>query len=86
MLDEHNRKNVHERVREMLTHGGPSTEQLDNKPAAKRPLLQAFNEWLDAAEAQTTDRQLDSYLRDSDSCEDIRRLLEWWDPQRKKYR
>ncbi|KAH9364043.1 hypothetical protein HPB48_016381 [Haemaphysalis longicornis] len=86
MLDEQGRKNVHDRVREMLTQGGPSTEQLDNKPQRNVPLLQAFNEWQDAAEAQTTDSELDSYLRESDSCEDIRRLLEWWDPQRKKYR
>ncbi|KAH9361951.1 hypothetical protein HPB48_003640 [Haemaphysalis longicornis] len=69
-----------------LSQGGPSTEQLDNEPAAKRSLLQEFNEWQDAAEAQTTDSELDSYLRDSDSCEDIRRLLEWWGAQRKKYR
>ncbi|KAH9378669.1 hypothetical protein HPB48_008495 [Haemaphysalis longicornis] len=83
MLDEQDRKNVHDRVREILTdvhlrlsQVGPSREQLDNEPKAKRSLLQEFNEWKDAAEAQTTDKELDSYLRDNDSCKNIRRLLE----------
>ncbi|KAH9379590.1 hypothetical protein HPB48_019061 [Haemaphysalis longicornis] len=93
MLDEQDRKNVHDRVREMLTdvhlrlsQGVRSRQQLVNEPTAKRSLLQKFNEWREAAEAPTTDSELDSYLRDSDSCEDIRRLLEWWGAQRKKYR
>ncbi|KAH9367076.1 hypothetical protein HPB48_021787 [Haemaphysalis longicornis] len=93
MLDAQDRKNVHDRVREMLTdvhlrlsQGGPSTEQLDNKPAPKRSFLQEFNGWQNAAEAQTTDSELDSYLRDSDSSEDVRRLLESWGAQRKKHR
>lgn len=83
---------MHDRVREMLTDvhirsspGEPSAEQLVNEPPVKRTFLEEFREWQDAAEAQPAVSELDSYLRESDSCEHIEKLLDWWGTQRKKY-
>ncbi|KAH6942575.1 hypothetical protein HPB50_008067 [Hyalomma asiaticum] len=93
VLDEQERKSVHDRVRELLIdvylrlpQGETSTDHPDYEPPAKRTSLDEFKEWRDAAETQPADSELDSYLRDSDSCEDIEKLLEWWEAHRRKYR
>ncbi|KAH7953041.1 hypothetical protein HPB49_004004 [Dermacentor silvarum] len=84
VLEEQERKTVHGRVRELLIDVHlrfpqieTSTDQPDNAPPAKRSFLDEFKEWHDAVEIQPADSELDSYLRDSDSCEDIEKLLEW---------
>ncbi|KAH6935732.1 hypothetical protein HPB50_008673 [Hyalomma asiaticum] len=83
VLDEQERKSVHDRVRELLIdvhlrlpQGETSTDHPDYEPPTKRTSLDEFKEWRDAAETQPADSELDSYLRDSDSCEDIEKLLE----------
>lgn len=93
VLEEQERKTVHDRVRELLIdvhlrfpQRETSTDQPDNGPPAKRTFLDEFKEWHDAVETQPADSELDSYLRDSDSCEDIEKLLEWWEGQCSKYR
>ncbi|KAH6921123.1 hypothetical protein HPB50_027893 [Hyalomma asiaticum] len=62
VLDEQERKGVHDRVRELLIdvhlrlpQGETSTDHPDYEPPAKRTSLDEFKEWRDAAETQPAD-------------------------------
>ncbi|KAH7964716.1 hypothetical protein HPB49_000918 [Dermacentor silvarum] len=67
VLEEQERKTVHDRVRELLIdvhlrfpQRETSTDQPDNGPPAKRTFLGEFKEWHDAVETQPADSELDS--------------------------
>ncbi|KAH8021205.1 hypothetical protein HPB51_013306 [Rhipicephalus microplus] len=65
ILDEQERKSVHDRVRELLTdvhlrllQGETSTDHPDYETPAKRTSLDEFKKWRDAAETQPADKPL----------------------------